>query len=65
MLLHQILRLIPNNIPIMLLDIEKVIIGTYENKADIDINLYEEQVFLMAPGPFKGNKMALYIMLSK
>jgi len=65
--LHQLLRMVNTNVPIILFDLQQRRLQSIVNKNDINIDLYEEDVFQITCGPFNEhyNMYALYIMLRK
>ncbi len=67
MLVHQLLRIINKDIPIVFFDLKENILYSYLNKNDININLYEEEVFQVSCGTYHVDprKIALHIMIRK
>lgn len=67
MQLHQLLRVVNLNVPIIIFDLQQRRLQSVINKDDININLYEEDVFQITCGPFNEyhDIHALYIMLRK
>lgn len=67
MQLHQLFRMIPNNIPVVLFDISPTEIFRGLTKSDIPFQFYEDEVFLISAGPYPTNKeiSSLHIMLKK
>ena len=67
MQLHQVLRMISNNVPIVLFDSTSKVINKGLDKASLNIDLYEEEVFQIACGSYDGDVRiaAIHIMLRK
>ena len=65
--LHQFLRIMNNNTPVVLFDISGSVIIKVSSKQDIPIDLYEYDVFQVSCGTFGGDtsKQAVHIMLEK
>ena len=67
MQLHQLLRYIHDAVPIILFDIKDKQICSVRSKENIDVDLYEYDIFEIALGEsnIKGCKSSLYITLQK
>lgn len=65
--LHQILYFISSNCPIIIFDINNVIICKVASKAEIDVDLYSEYVLELAAGKWDDriNCSAVYIKIQK
>lgn len=67
MQLHQLLRYVHDNTPIIIFDLKDNEICSVRSKEHIDINLYEYDIldFTIGPSNIKGCGSALYITLQK
>ena len=67
MLLHQVLRMISNNTPVVLYDMSAKVLFKGLDKRDININYYEYTVFQVSCGWYDGDTRlcSIHIMLMK
>ena len=67
MQLHQLLRYVHDNTPIIIFDLKDHQICSVRSKGSIDINLYEYDIldFTVGQSNIKGCNAALYITLEK
>lgn len=63
MQLHQLLRTIAVNVPIIILDIEGIEICRIKSKTEVPLDLYEYSVMLISLGIPKNSKCKTYLAI--